>query len=286
MFPRNTCFAQTNRLLTFAVAVSWAVVGVAAEPFTATVVKVKDGDSLVVLRDNKQIDIRLEGIDCPELHQAYGQKAKQATSQLAAGKTVTVQSTGTDKYGRTLANIILPDGRSLSQELVRQGCAWWFKKYSKDQALAKMEVEARQKKIGLWADPNPTAPWDWRKAQKDKGKPAVGELVPNGVAVVGLLPDPVGRDEGHEAVEIGNSTDQPIDLAGWKLRDRAGNEYRLAGTVVAKRRLRIVMTTATMSLNNDGDTVMLIDPAGVLRSRVEYGKDQVRVGKWVEFNSK
>ena len=60
----------------------------ATEPFTATVVKVKDGDSLVVLRDNKQIEIRLEGIDCPELHQAFGQKAKQATSQLAAGKTV------------------------------------------------------------------------------------------------------------------------------------------------------------------------------------------------------
>jgi len=199
---------------------------------------------------------------------------------------MTVQSTGTDKYGRTLANIILPDGRSLSQELVRQGCAWWFKKYSKDQALAKLEADARQKKIGLWADPNPVPPWDWRKSQKDKGKPAVGELVPNGVAVVGLLPDPVGRDEGHEAVEIGNNTDQAVDLAGWKLRDRAGNEYRLAGTVAAKGRLRIVMTTPTMPLNNDGDTVLLIDPAGVLRCRVEYTAEQVRAGKWVESSSR
>jgi hypothetical protein len=103
---------------------------------------------------------------------------------------------------------------------------------------------------------------------------------------VGLLPNPVGRDEGNEAVEIGNSMAQPVDLAGWKLRDWGGNQYRLAGTVPAKGKLRIVMTTPTMPLNNDGDTVLLIDPAGVLRSRVEYTAEQVRVGKWIEFGSK
>ena len=108
----------------------------------------------------------------------------------------------------------------------------------------------------------------------------MGEVVINAVEIVGLLPDPVGRDEGHEAVEIGNGTAQPVDLAGWRLVDKAGNEYRLAGTVAAKGRLRIVMTAATMPLNNDGDTVMLIDPAGVLRSRVEYTGEQVRAGKW------
>ncbi|MCY2987044.1 MAG: lamin tail domain-containing protein [Planctomycetota bacterium] len=151
-------------------------------------------------------------------------------------------------------------------------------KYSKDQALAKLEAEARQSKLGLWADPNPVPPWDWRKAQKSKGQPAQAEVVPNGVEITALLPDPVGRDEGHEAVEIGNATDKPVDLAGWKLRDRAGNQYRLAGTVAAKGRLRIVMTAATMPLNNDGDTVLLIESAGVLRCRVEYTAEQVRAG--------
>ncbi len=101
--------------------------------------------------------------------------------------------------------------------------------------------------------------------------------------IVGLLPDPVGRDAGHEAVEIANSTDQPVDLFGWKLRDRAGNEYRLAGTAVAKGTLRIVMTTATMPLNNDGDTVLLLDATGVVRSRVAYSEDQVGVGTWLEL---
>jgi micrococcal nuclease len=256
----------------------------AAEPFTATVVRVKDGDSLVVRHDNKQIDIRLEGIDCPELHQAYGQKAKQVTADLTHAKTMTVQPTGTDKYERTLATIILPDGRTLNQELVRQGYAWWYRKYSKDERLAKLEAEARAAKRGLWADLNPTPPWDWRKAPREKGKLTVAEVMPSGVAIVGLLPDPVGKDEGHEAIEIGNSTDRPVDLAGWKLRDRGGNEYRLAGTVASKGKLRIVMTTPTMPLNNDGDTVMLIDPAGVLRCRVDYTAEQVRAGTWVEFD--
>jgi micrococcal nuclease len=141
------------------VAVFWTAVGLAAD-FPAHVVRVKDGDTIVVLHEGKRLDVRLEGIDCPESGQAFGQRAKQATSGLAQGKTLRVPPTGTDKYGRTLANITLPDGRNLSQELVRQGYAWWFRKYSTDQTLAKLEAEARQKRIGLWADPNPMPPWD------------------------------------------------------------------------------------------------------------------------------
>ena len=88
----------------------------------------------------------------------------------------------------------------------------------------------------------PDAALGLARQQKNNGKPAWAKVVPNGVEIVALLPDPAGRDEGNEAVEIGNSTDKPVDLAGWKLRDRAGNKYRLAGTVAAAGRLRIVMT--------------------------------------------
>jgi endonuclease YncB( thermonuclease family) len=139
----------------------------AAEPITGKVVSIADGDTLTVLVDRQQIKVRLDGIDCPESGQAYGQKAKQATSQLAFGNTVTIRPTGTDKYSRMLANVLLPDGTSLNQELVRQGYAWWFRKYSKDQTLAKLEAEARQNKCGLWADANPVPPWDWRDQRRD-----------------------------------------------------------------------------------------------------------------------
>ncbi len=105
--------------------------------------------------------------------------------------------------------------------------------------------------------------------------------MPNGVEIVGLLPDPAGRDEGREAVAIGNSTDKPVKLAGWRLRDRGGNEYPLAGEVAAKSRLRIFMTTAAMPLNNDGDSVLLIGPAGVVRSCAVYVGEQVQTGVWI-----
>lgn len=101
---------------------------------------------------------------------------------------------------------------------------------------------------------------------------------------MGLLPDPMGRDDGREAVEIENSTGQPVPLAGWKLRDITGNSYRLTGTVEAKGRLRIVMSTASMPLNNDGDTVLLIDPTGVVRSRATYRGEQVRASVWIDVN--
>jgi endonuclease YncB( thermonuclease family) len=69
---------------------------------------------------------------------------------------------GHDRYLRTLGEVILPDGRSLNQELVRAGFAWWFRKYSRDLRLAHLEEEAREGRRGLWADPSPEAPWTYR----------------------------------------------------------------------------------------------------------------------------
>lgn len=72
----------------------------AAESMAGEVVAIADGGTITLLVDGQQIKIRLEGIDCPESGQAFGQKAKQATFQLVFGKTVTVRSTGTDGSGR------------------------------------------------------------------------------------------------------------------------------------------------------------------------------------------
>ena len=85
---------------------------------------------LEVLHHQHLERIRLSGIDCPEKGQAYGQKAKHAASDLVFGKDVTIQMHGHDKYKRTLADVLLPDGMSLNQELVRQGVCWWYRKYA------------------------------------------------------------------------------------------------------------------------------------------------------------
>ena len=73
-------------------------------------------------------------------------------------------ATSKDRNGRTLATVMLPDGRSLDHELVRDGWCWWYRKYAPgDTVLEGLEKEAREAKKGLWADPQPVPPWEWRK---------------------------------------------------------------------------------------------------------------------------
>ena len=88
----------------------------------ARVVGVTDGDTITVLKaDKTQVKIRLAKIDAPETGQDFGSRAKQAASDLAFGKDVMIRPADTDRYGRTVAEVILPDGRSLTRELVGDG---------------------------------------------------------------------------------------------------------------------------------------------------------------------
>ena len=131
--------------------------------FTGKVIKITDGDTIVVLIEgNKQVKIRLEGIDCPESNQDFGNRAKQAVSDLCFGKEVVIQKSGEDRYGRTLGYVFVGDV-NVNKELLRQGLAWHYKQYNKDTELAALELEAQKKKIGLWSHLNPVAPWDFRR---------------------------------------------------------------------------------------------------------------------------
>jgi micrococcal nuclease len=141
-----------------------ALAAASAAEIQAKVVGIADGDTITVLHEGKQIRVRLHGIDAPESGQAFGARAKQFTSSLAFGQTVTLRDRGHDRYGRLLAEVVLPDGRSLNREIVRAGFAWWFRKYApSDQELAKLEAEARAERRGLWADPDPVPPWNYRR---------------------------------------------------------------------------------------------------------------------------
>ncbi len=137
-----------------------------AADFTGRVVGVADGDTITVLHNGKGERIRLHGIDCPEKRQAFGKRAKQLTSNLVFGKTVTVQAVDRDRYGRTVGVVLLPDGRSLNHELVRAGLAWMYRRYTNDQSLSDLEEEARVARRGLCSDPHAVPPWDWRGLSK------------------------------------------------------------------------------------------------------------------------
>ncbi len=136
------------------------------EAFEGKVVGVADGDTLVVLDGTAQVRVRLHGIDCPERGQAFGTAAKRFASSLAFGKTVTVRARGKDRYGRLLAEVVLPDGRSMNRELVAAGMAWHYARYSDDESLAKAERRAREARLGIWSEPEPVAPWSYRAASR------------------------------------------------------------------------------------------------------------------------
>ena len=132
---------------------------------SSRVVGIHDGDSITVLSvEKKQIKIRLEGIDAPELKQAFGSRAKEHLSSLIMGKDVTLIVKGEDLYKRTLSKILL-DSQDVNLTMISDGFAWNYAKYSKDKKFAEAEAEARIKKKGLWIDQDPVAPWDWRKAK-------------------------------------------------------------------------------------------------------------------------
>jgi micrococcal nuclease len=142
------------------------------------VIGISDGDTIKVLENGTTEKIRLRGIDCPERGQPFGKQAKLLTAQLAFGKIVAIKEESRDRYGRIVADIILPDRTSLSSDLVEAGYAWWYRQYAPgDRDLAELETKARLKGIGLWSSRSAIPPWEFRRRQL-KGS-QVGETTNN-----------------------------------------------------------------------------------------------------------
>lgn len=130
------------------------------------VVKVSDGDTITILTSDKtQHKIRLNDIDAPEKKQNFGNKSKDNLDKYIAGKTVTVKYDKTDKYKRILGTIYYQN-KDINLQQVKDGYAWVYKKYSKNQEYYKAEKLAREKKIGLWSEKNPIEPSEFRKANR------------------------------------------------------------------------------------------------------------------------
>ena len=134
---------------------------------TGRVVRIADGDTVSILdHSNMQHKVRLYGIDTPERNQPYGQAAKKALSQLIGGKTVGVVIVTTDSYGREVGTLY-SDGVNINVAMVESGYAWWYQHYAPhEHAFQEAEQRARKLALGLWSQPDPVPPWDWRRHKR------------------------------------------------------------------------------------------------------------------------
>ncbi|MFO7722151.1 MAG: thermonuclease family protein [Bacteroidales bacterium] len=136
---------------------------------TGKVIAIIDGDTYDILTDDTvKFRIRMEGIDAPERGMPYYRVSKDYLGALCFGQRVSLHHSGKDRNGRILGFAYLEDGRELSREMIMAGMAWHFKQYNQDPALDSLEIEARNRKVGLWADPHPKAPWDYRKEKRNQ----------------------------------------------------------------------------------------------------------------------
>lgn len=145
-------FVQLTACLAFSLPIS---------AFADKVIGVADGDTLTVLHDGKPLKIRLADIDAPEKNQSFGQVSKQSLSDMCFGKDVTYQAKSIDRYGRTVARVKCA-GVDVNRAQIDKGLAWVYTRYNEDKSLVTRQEVVRAARRGLWIDPAPIPPWEFR----------------------------------------------------------------------------------------------------------------------------
>lgn len=133
----------------FLICLSVYALNVAQAQIQARIIRVKDGDTYVVNVKGKPTTLRLNNVDAPEMSQAWGIKSAKNVSNMILGKMVLYTTTGTDRYGRMLADVEF-DGKWLDEILVDNGWAWVYNQYNTKEALFNLQTSAINEKKGLW----------------------------------------------------------------------------------------------------------------------------------------
>jgi endonuclease YncB( thermonuclease family) len=118
------------------------------------------------------VKVRLYGIDTPEKGQDFGQKARDLTSGLVAGRNVEVAQKDVDRYGRVVG-LVKVDGQNLNELIIQNGYAWVYRQYCKEKFCSdwiKSEEYARQQNKGMWSSSVVIPPWEWRVAKRESNQ--------------------------------------------------------------------------------------------------------------------
>lgn len=196
-----------------------------ASVFSARVLAVLDGDTLLVARDNHLVRIRLADIDAPEKDQPYGMESQQSLAGMVKGREVQIAGRAMDDYGRMVADVSI-DGTNVNHEQVRRGMAWEYSRFHSNRVLFAMQIEARLEKRGLWlAGDDAVEPAQWRRSHS--GVPTAS------------------REEGQAATETRAAPDGNL----------CGGKRRCAQMVSCEEARRYLAQCGPESLDGDRDGV-------------------------------
>ena len=150
--------------------VLWAGVAErAAADLEGRVIAVPDGDTLTIRVGGENLRVGLDGVDAPEIGQAYGKSARRSLAQLCRGKDASVVERGKDEDGRILGSVRCGEV-DVNAEQVRRGMAWVHLRYLPlGSPLYEFEANARLRRVGLWRAAKPVPPWEWRAGNAKKG---------------------------------------------------------------------------------------------------------------------
>lgn len=154
-----------NGVRAFWLTVLLAFCGVAHADFSGQVVAILDGDTIDVLVNQRPVRVRLAQIDAPEKRQAFGTRSRQVLAGLVFKKTARVAEDGHDRYGRVVGTVFVGDV-DVNAQMVREGMAWVSRRYAKNKMLYELETQAKALRVGLWVDPDPMPPWEYRRANR------------------------------------------------------------------------------------------------------------------------
>ena len=151
-------------LVALLLVLAWPAEVLARTRYEATVTSVVDGDTVWVRRSRsgRGTDIRLQGIDAPEICQHWGPQAREALRRLLLSRRVTVTEVARDSYGRVLAQLRV-DGQDVGGWLVANGHAWSSRFHGRTGPYGRLETDARAAHRGLWSQPRPLEPRAFRR---------------------------------------------------------------------------------------------------------------------------
>lgn len=139
--------------------------------FEARTAIIYDGDSFLVKRGRNEIEVRLYGIDAPEKGQSWSAESRKGLSKLINGAMLRVEAIERDRYDRLIARVYrVSDNLYINEQMIKQGHAWVYHRYTDERKLVKAEKSARQARAGLWrlTEKQRIPPWDWRKDHSSK----------------------------------------------------------------------------------------------------------------------